>query len=210
MNKKELSQNHWRYYLMLERRFIESIEYVELHKDNYGTFSNGYALLIQAIGAELDTVFKEFCGFNTSDRKSITDYAQYILRNNSDIINIKMILQEYDMEIQPFQNWNLTQPSQTLEWWTAFTDIKHDRYEKIKQANQKNVLNILGALYLLEMMYLQKITDNTPELDVFGESSSLFTLKSWSSKAIPRGEILGVLADMLNNKTGVYDRKFDI
>lgn len=195
---------------MLERRFIESIEYVELHKDNYGTFSNGYALLIQAIGAELDTVFKEFCGFNTSDRKSITDYAQYILRNNSDIINIKMILQEYDMEIQPFQNWNLTQPGQTLEWWTAFTDIKHDRYEKIKQANQKNVLNILGALYLLEMMYLQKITDNTPELDVFGESSSLFTLKSWSSKAIPRGEILGVLVDMLNNKTGVYDRKFDI
>lgn len=60
MNKKELSQKHWRYYLMLEKRFIESIEYVELHKDNFNAFSNGYALLIQIIGAELDTVLKNF------------------------------------------------------------------------------------------------------------------------------------------------------
>ena len=68
MNRKELSQNHWKYYLMLEKRFVESIEFVELHEDNFDAFSNGYALLIQAIGAELDTVFKEFCGFNTTDR----------------------------------------------------------------------------------------------------------------------------------------------
>ena len=78
MNRKELSQNHWKYYLMLEKRFVESIEFVELHEDNFDAFSNGYALLIQAIGAELDTVFKEFCGFNTTDRKTVADYAQYI------------------------------------------------------------------------------------------------------------------------------------
>ena len=75
MNRKELSQNHWKYYLMLEKRFVESIEFVELHEDNFDAFSNGYALLIQAIGAELDTVFKEFCGFNTTDRKTVADYG---------------------------------------------------------------------------------------------------------------------------------------
>ncbi len=48
MNRKELSQNHWKYYLMLEKRFVESIEFVELHeRDNFDAFSNGYALLIQ-------------------------------------------------------------------------------------------------------------------------------------------------------------------
>lgn len=40
MTRKELNQKHWRYYLMLEKRFIESMEYVELHQDNYNTFSN--------------------------------------------------------------------------------------------------------------------------------------------------------------------------
>lgn len=54
---------------MLEKRFIESTEYVELHKDNFNTFSNTYALLLQAIGAELDTVFKEYCEFSTTERK---------------------------------------------------------------------------------------------------------------------------------------------
>ena len=87
MNRKELSQNHWKYYLMLEKRFVESIEFVELHEDNFDAFSNGYALLIQAIGAELDTVFKEFYGFNTTDRKTVADYAQYILTNTPDIKN---------------------------------------------------------------------------------------------------------------------------
>ena len=101
MNRKELSQNHWKYYLMLEKRFVESIEFVELHEDNFDAFSNGYALLIQAIGAELDTVFKEFCGFNTTDRKTVADYAQYILTNTPDIKNQKISVQEYDIEIQP-------------------------------------------------------------------------------------------------------------
>ena len=185
MNRKELSQNHWKYYLMLEKRFVESIEFVELHEDNFDAFSNGYALLIQAIGAELDTVFKEFCGFNTTDRKTVADYAQYILNNTTDIKNQKISVQEYDIEIQPFMNWDINRPGQSLQWWRAFTDVKHNRYEQLKQAKQENVLNILGALYLIEMLYLKKITVNTDELDVFDESSNLFTLKNWTSKAIP-------------------------
>jgi len=194
---------------MLENRFAESIEYVELHMDNYSTYSNGYALLIQAIGAELDTVFKEFCNFNTSDRKTITDYAQYILRSNPDIIDRKILLQEYDIEIQPFKNWNVNQPGQTLQWWIAFTDIKHNRYDRLKQASQENVLNMLGALYLLEMMYLKKITENTSELDVFDESSKLFTLKNWSSKAVPLSEAFALLTEMFENDSGDIHRTFD-
>lgn len=53
-------------------------------------------------------------------------------------------------------NWDITQPAQSLQWWGAFTDVKHNRYEQLKQAKQENVLNILGALYLIEMLYLKK------------------------------------------------------
>lgn len=195
---------------MLEKRFVETIEYVELHEDNFNAFSNGYALLIQSIGAELDTVFKEFCGFNTSDRKTIADYAQYILQNRPDIIRQTIVLQEYGMEIQPFQTWNINQPAQSLQWWSAFTDIKHNRYEQLKQARMENVLNILGALYLIEMIYLKEITENTSELDIFDESSNLFTLKNWTTKAIPMNEVFAVFSDMLEDEEGVKNRKFDV
>ena len=194
---------------MLEKHFIESIEYVELHKHNFNTFSNGYALLIQAIGAELDTVFKKFCGFNTTDRKTIVDYAQHILINTPDIKNQKISVQEYNLEIQPFMNWDISQPGQSLQWWGAFTDIKHNRYEQLKQAKLENVLNILGALYLIEMLYLKKITDGTDEFDVFDESSNLFTLKNWTSKAIPLGQTFAVLNDMLDGKNNAASKKFD-
>lgn len=192
---------------MLEKRFIESIEFVELHKDNYDAFSNGFALQLQSIGAELDTMFKEYCGFNTSDRKSIADYAQYILANEPDIINKQIILREYDITIQPFQNWNMSKPAQSLQWWEAFTDIKHNRYEQLKLAKQENVLNMLGALYLLEMLCLKKVTENTSELDVFDESSKLFTLKNWTSKAIPLSDAFAVMSDLMEN--GECNKSFD-
>ena len=195
---------------MLEKRFVESIEFVELHEDNFDAFSNGYALLIQAIGAELDTVFKEFCGFTTTDRKTIADYAQYILTHTQDIKNQKISVQEYDIEIQPFMNWDINQPGQSLQWWGAFTDVKHDRYEQLKQAKQENVLNILGALYLIEMLYLKKITAGTDELDVFDEPSNLFTLKNWTSKAVPLSKAFAVLGEMFENDNESVNRTFDV
>ena len=210
MNRKELSQSHWKYYLMLEKRFIESIEHVELHKDNFNAFSNGYALLLQTIGAELDTVFKVFCGFPTTDRKSIADYAQHILTNTPDIRNQKIDIREYDIEIQPFKDWNINQPGQSLQWWSAFADVKHNRYEQLKQAKQENVLNILGALFLIEMLHLKKITDGTDELDVFDESSNLFTLRNWTSKAIPLSEAFAVLGDMIADDNNTSHRSFDV
>ena len=209
MNRKELSQNHWKYYLLLEKRFIESIEFVELHKDNFNAFSNGYALLIQAIGAELDTVFKEFCGFATTDRKTIADYAQNILVNKPDIKNQAINVQEFDIDIQPFMNWDINQPGQSLQWWGAFTDVKHNRYEQLKQAKQENVLNILGALYLIIMLYLKGITDGTDELDVFDESSNLFTLKNWTTKAIPLSQAFAVLSDIVVDENTATNRAYD-
>lgn len=209
MNRKELSQNHWKYYLMLEKRFVESIEFVELHKDNFRAFSNGYALQIQAIGAELDTVFKEFCGFPTTDRKTIADYAKHILTNVPDIKKQKINVREYDIEIQPFMNWDIDKPKQSLQWWEAFDDVKHNRYEQLKQAKLENVLNILGALYMIEMFFLKKITDGTDEFDVFDETSKLFTLKNWTSKAIPLSQAVAVLSDMIVDENNATHRVFD-
>lgn len=126
------------------------------------------------------------------------------------IKNQKISVQEYDIEIQPFMNWNINQPGQSLQWWEAFTDVKHDRYEQLKQAKQENVLNILGALYLIEMLYLKKITAGTDELDVFDEPSNLFTLKNWTSKAVPLSKAFAVLGEMFENDNESVNRTFDV
>lgn len=210
-NKKKIfEREHWKYYLLLEKRFLNSLEYVELDMDNYNCFSMEFSSLLLLVGSELDAVFKIFCGFNVFDRKTITDYAGYAFSNNvsDDIVNQIILIQKYDMSIQPFRDWNCASPAKSLDWWTAFTDIKHNRSCNLKKANLQNVLNMLGALFFIEMLYLKRITDNSEILDVFGDNSDLFLLKDWTSKAVPIEKAFEYLGACLG-KTDQSSIRFD-
>jgi chemotaxis methyl-accepting protein methylase len=68
MTRKELTRNYWRYYRMIEDKFRETIDYVEIATTNFFTYSNEFAMLLQSIGSELDNVFKVYCGFNPTER----------------------------------------------------------------------------------------------------------------------------------------------
>lgn len=194
--------------MLLEKRFLETVSYAELHPDNFSVFSNNYALLMQVIGAELDTMFKLYCGFTMSERKNISDYVKAIDNEESTVKpkhaldypfrGQKIILTEYDITIQPFKDWDSTKPKQSLIWWDAFDKLKHDRFNNRKLANQENALNILGALFFVEMKYLKKITEGTKEVDVFDTVSNLFTLPSWSIKYIHFGNVFSIMSEMID------------
>jgi len=188
---------------------MESIEYVELHPSNFSAFSNRYALLIQAIGAELDSLFKFFCGFDLSARKSISYYAGQILQNNPNIVNQKIKLRQFGFEIQPFQGWDATHAAQSLSWWSTFTNIKHNRSAHIQESSQQNTLNILGALYLLEMLCLRKISEATHEPDVYDIRSNLFTLENWTTTPETIDDAFMLLADIIESDGSESDLKFD-
>ena len=219
MTRDELAQHYWRYYLLLEKRFIETIDFAELNTDNYNVYSNTYALLMQAIGAELDTMFKIYCGFGTDERKSISDYAKIIYNEENNIKpqhaieypfkKQKIVAVEYDIIVEPFKEWDINKPAQSLEWWLAFDSLKHNRFESRTLANQKNTINILGALFYIEMKMLKKLTEETTELDIFNTSSRLFTLKSWSTRAIPLGDAFGVLGEMFEKGDDFTPKAFD-
>ena len=59
MRRQDFLNNFGGYYLMLEKKLMTTFNYVELSTSNFSTFSNEYALLIQSIGAELDSFFAE-------------------------------------------------------------------------------------------------------------------------------------------------------
>lgn len=191
MTRKEFLQDFWSYYLVLEEKFINTFSYVALDTQNYGTFSNEYAFLLQSVGAELDNFFKVYCGFPLSERKSINDYCSFVLDDYPEIANQKLITQDENIEFTPYQGWNKEKPSKSLFFWDKFCKIKHSRRENIKEANLKNVLYALGALYLLEMKYLSKIASND-EPDVPNKKSELFKLYNWKNRYTPMSEIYAV------------------
>ncbi|MBO6302072.1 MAG: hypothetical protein J6N15_06505 [Ruminiclostridium sp.] len=219
MTRKELHE-YWRYYLILEKRFIETIEFTELFPTNYKSFSNNYALLMQAIGAEMDTMFKIYCGFNTNDYKSISDYAKNIDDEEQNkkpqhaidhpFRNQEIQVTGYGITLQPFKDWDNSKPKQSLAWWDAFDCLKHNRYESRDKANQQNALNMLSALFLLEMKMLKKITEGKKELDIFDNGSDLFSLKSWSNKVVPLKDAFGVLSDMMEKGENFAPKSVDV
>lgn len=189
MTRKELSRNYWRYYRMLEEKFLETTNYVDIATPNFRTYSNEYAMLLQSIGAELDNVFKVYCGFNPTERKNITDYANYILAEYPAIVNDEIQVAGTDVKVIPFQGWTTIAAAQSLTWWKAFDRVKHNRYGNFTEANQGNVLNSLAALYILEMKLFTKATKerNQAELsdwDIPDGDSSVFLYPRWKFRSI--------------------------
>ena len=179
MTRSYFMQKYWRYYLILEEKFLNTLNYVELAENNMSTYSNEFAHLIQAVGAELDAFFKVYCEFNLNDRKTIADYAKYILKNDSGITKQEIDAQYYDVSFAPFEGWDVEKASQTLTWWEAFVQIKHSRVLNRESASLKNTMYILGALYFLEIKFLDKITKETKESNRPDIESSIFLLKDW-------------------------------
>ena len=56
-----MSYQPWHYFLSIERDFIGTIDFVELHTTNEKTYSNAYAKLLLLIGSEADVVAKMLC-----------------------------------------------------------------------------------------------------------------------------------------------------
>ena len=178
MDRVEFLRSYWRYYLTLEKRFIHTLNYVTLDDANNRTYSNEYASLLQGIGAELDSFFKVYCGFNLEEEKTIADYVGIVLSDYPDIRNQEIVLCT-GASIKPFKDWKVGTPAQSLKWWDAYNKIKHSRAINSKKASQGNVLKALAALYLLEMKYLKRIAATDKCIDIPDEQSALFTVKGW-------------------------------
>lgn len=173
----------WRYYLILEERFEDSLRYVELNADNFSTYSIDFVNQMQMIGSEVDVLMKSMSGFNATDRKCISDYAVVILTVYPDIVNWEV--KARDISNKPFAGWNVSNAASSLSWWDAYNNVKHGRDGNFKEASLENTLNLLMALYLLEMLYFKNLADSESKPDVIMDGSRLFSIVGWKSRCMP-------------------------
>jgi len=192
MNRIELTKKYWNYYLSIEYQFDDTMQYVTVDPlRTYKTYSNRYASLLQIIGGELDSVFKEYCGLSQDSRTTIVNYATSIRASNPEVATQEIELIGTGVMLKPFDRWRQT--NRPPSWWVAYNRIKHSRVDHPELGNLENVLNALSALFLMEMMCLKKVTKDTNEIDVFDIPSRLFLLKGWTYNAIPLWSAYAVL-----------------
>lgn len=155
------------YFRALEEDFIDTISYVELHKENYGTFSQKFVKIILSACSEVDVVCKLICKELDKEFKkekpTMGDYQKIIPKGVPDIVDQQVFLSLDDRinyhtpisdpkidVIKPWENWN---SSASIKWWTDYNAIKHERSANYERANLKNAIYSMAGLVVLLAQY---------------------------------------------------------
>jgi len=172
MNEDEFLGLYWKNYILLEKEFSETLEYITLDVDNYNVYSSRYIKLLLQIGSEIDINAKLFCKqYNAqSQAKKIDHYRNEITSNEVDFCNTKVdIIQHCNiLSFMPWESWNR---GINPNWWTAYNKVKHERFqtgniggatkEYYKFANLEYTLLALGGLYQLLIYRYFKLINGT-------------------------------------------------
>lgn len=155
----------WNEYVYLEEDFIKCIRYLPLISENYNVWSAHFADLIIRIGSVFDSFLKRaiFCE-SLNDVDGIDECRKKYKNNKIGIVDYHHIFEKYfklssqtlyefsEFEIiSPFSKWS--GDYDCLEWWGAYTALKHDRFVNKEVATLEATINALGGLFLLNVLY---------------------------------------------------------
>jgi hypothetical protein len=145
---------HWQHFLSLEKDFVTTLEFVELHPDNEKTFSVAYTKLLLAVCSEIDVVAKILCKKidSNSSAGKIFQYCNEITSKYPNFHTVETLIPRYSLAIQPWENWG---QSNSPSWWSEYNKVKHERDVNFKMANQKNTLEAICALFCLLLYVYQ-------------------------------------------------------
>ncbi len=179
MNQKQYEMYFWKQYRQLEQELIQSRMFIEFDNINFNSFSSAYTKLLLEIGSEVDNVMREMCSL--AGRSDISTYAETLLRKYPNIVSQEVKILDSNLVITPFAGWNNSQPSQSLGFWQAYNNIKHDRIANRTEATLKNVLNALGGLFILETFRYYELYKNDADIafNMPEEESKVFILDAW-------------------------------
>lgn len=172
MNEEEFLGLYWKNYILLEKEFTETLEYITLDADNYSVYSSRYIKLLLQIGSEIDINARLFCKqYNSqSQAKNIDHYRNEITSNDVDFCNTKVNIMQHS-NMPPFMPWESWNQGVNPNWWTAYNKVKHERFqagniggankEYYKFANLEYTVLALGGLYQLLIYRYFKLIDGT-------------------------------------------------
>ncbi|MBR2828031.1 MAG: hypothetical protein IKE70_02215 [Bacilli bacterium] len=158
MNSKDFILNYWKNYILIEKEFMESINFIEIDKINYKTYSSFYVKILLQIGSEVDIVFKKYCKMKDNNFNGIKmdTYRDFILKKDSLFINEYSMIINTNIKRYP---WKAFGNKKTPNWWKIYNGVKHRRTDKLKIgttkmeaykfANLETILDALCGLYQL-------------------------------------------------------------
>jgi hypothetical protein len=128
-------------------------EYIEPSNKNLGTYSYRIHELLLRTCIEVEANFKATLNENTySKAKGYLDMGNYnkinITHHLSDYTVKIPIWAESEVTFKPFARWK-EEKNNSLCWYQAYNDSKHNRQNKFKQAKFEHLINAISGLFVL-------------------------------------------------------------
>ncbi len=162
---------YWDYYKDLERQFVSFLSFVPYIDKNENVCSFRLANLIFAIGAHIDSAFKEIIRYPTlaskyaelnkmiaegkPRRPCITDYI--VLNDDYDLSKKALFFKRLPEreELSPFKEYgkNASDEVTTPQWWKVYNNLKHNFSDNFEHATLKNARDALAGAFLLNVVH---------------------------------------------------------
>lgn len=179
----------WRCFLSLESEFVDTLNTVEFHKDNFSTFSIRYRSLILQTCAEIEKFCKYICNIPQEEHSNMGIYREYINEFHKGFSNIQIIIPSHLLCVSPWLAFN---ENKSPHFWQAYQAIKHQG--KLNEATFDIALQSLAAHFAIMVAWHVKSlgTDfsknasfNEPKLFTVPELKHSSLVLSGSKLAIP-------------------------
>ncbi len=139
---------------ILIQKLQDVLLYVEPSKEGLQAYSHKMRELLFLACSDLESIFKKY-NFKKNERMSdYIEILQYV-----DLTKYKISLVGYDNPYKccPFEHWNKESPSQSLPWYYAYNEIKHNREQNFQLATLENCINAIAAnLIMFAVRYSAK------------------------------------------------------
>ena len=170
MTLKEFDKYYVKRYMLLEKEFQKTIDYVAVEESNFATYSQKYLNLILSIGSEVDLLKRLFASLILNKEIEKEDVVKVILDAEPEF---------RDLEVEYLKDENITfkpwRYNSFPEWWTIYNGLKHNKFGNVvkddstltfyQNANLKNVLESFAGLHTLLFFCYLYLNEKTKEKD---------------------------------------------
>lgn len=168
MDYIELTQ-HWNYFCSLAERLDETKHYIDhcacQRNGSYqlihgNVYSDIFKQIILLTASEFEVMSKALCLKKGKDEEGIVSISKTILGCFPKIVDAE-VLTSYWVD-KPFCEWRVDKNDKVLgiDWWKAYTSIKHGNKGSIKLATLKNAVESLAALYIIDLCLMYVVFGN--------------------------------------------------
>ena len=98
-----MSFPYWQFFIALEADLDATTRYVECCKDNFETYSVGYAQIILSAGSEVDVVSKLLCdkAQPMNSAENISDYRAILHSKYTLLHDLEILIPRYNLSFKP-------------------------------------------------------------------------------------------------------------